>query len=61
MNKDKLIKALEKYIVMLGKELDEVVPMASIHGWKSSRYEEGKKMREKIKKFKEEVTNGKHR
>jgi len=43
-----LIKTLQEYIVLLGKELDEVVPMASVHGWKSSRFEEGKKMREKI-------------
>jgi len=43
-----LIKAFQEYIVLLGKELDEVVPMASVHGWKSSRFEEGKKIREKI-------------
>ena len=47
----KLIKTLQEYIVLLGKELDEVVPMASVHGWKSSRYEEGKVARRKIQRL----------
>ena len=50
-----LIAALEEYIVLLGKELDEVIPMAAVHGWKSSRYEEGKVARRKIQRLK--ITN----
>jgi hypothetical protein len=54
---DALINALEDYIVLLGKELDEVIPMASVHGWKSSRWEEGKAARRKIQRLK--ITNTK--
>ena len=50
-----LVQALEEYIVLLGKELDEVIPMAAVHGWKSSRYEEGKVARRKIQRLK--ITN----
>lgn len=56
---NELVKALEDYIVLLGKELDEVVPMASVHGWKSSRFEEGKKMRKKIKALNKDLTKEK--
>ena len=42
------VKAYDDYIVLLGKELDEVVPLAHTHGWRSSRYEEGKEARKKI-------------
>jgi len=50
-----LVQALEEYITLLGKELDEVIPMAAVHGWKSSRYEEGKVARRKIQRLK--ITN----
>jgi hypothetical protein len=55
--KNALIKALEEYIVLLGKELDELVPLAAVHGWKSSRFEEGKAARRKIQRLK--ITNNK--
>ena len=43
-----LIKLYGEYIVLLGLELDEVVPLAYMHGWKSTRYEQGKKLRKQI-------------
>jgi predicted RNase H-like nuclease (RuvC/YqgF family) len=46
MNK---IEELQKeYIQLLTDELNEVVGMASIHGWKSSRAEEGERLRQAI-------------
>lgn len=33
------------YIEVLSAELDETAPMASLHGWKSSRVEEGRRIR----------------
>lgn len=37
----KLTNAYDYYIDILKEELNEVVPMANVHGWKSSRYEMG--------------------
>ena len=48
-----LIKLLENYIILLKAELDEVVPMAHVHGWKSKRYAEGVEIRRLIKLVKE--------
>ena len=45
----KLIQAYDKYIELLGEELDELMSIASIRGWKSSRIDEGKKARKIIK------------
>lgn len=42
------IEILEQYNSLLIAELNEVVPIASVHGWKSSRYEQGKLLRDKI-------------
>ena len=42
------IEVLEQYNSLLIAELNEVVPIASVHGWKSSRYEQGKLLRDKI-------------
>jgi hypothetical protein len=39
----------DEYIKALVEELNKVVPLTSEHGWKSSRYEKGKELREKIK------------
>jgi hypothetical protein len=50
-----LIITYEKYIQILGRELDELAMMASVHGWKSSRAEIGEAMREMIKMLKKEV------
>ncbi len=40
-----LIGALDQYIKLLDDELIECVMFASLHGWKSSRVEVGKKQR----------------
>lgn len=42
------IEILEQYNSLLIAELNEVVTIASVHGWKSSRYEQGKLLRDKI-------------
>lgn len=43
-----LIRLYEEYIKLLGDELNDVVVMASIHGWKSDRVEQGEEMRREI-------------
>ena len=43
-----LVKSYEDYIKLLKEEFDELVPMAHVHGWKSSRVKEGKLARKKI-------------
>jgi hypothetical protein len=45
---ENLIKAYEDYILLLGEELNEVVSIAYMKGWKSKRVEQGKILREKI-------------
>jgi len=44
-----LLGALNEYIVLLGEELDEVMGFVNAHQWKSTRFEQGKILREKIK------------
>lgn len=53
--KDKYIQKLEEYQKLLGDELDEVVVMMSIHGWKSSRVEQGIKLRAELSSLKAEM------
>jgi len=43
-----LIIALQKYNDLLLAELTETVPKSTQMGWKTTRYEEGVKMREEI-------------
>lgn len=47
-DRDRQIELWHKYAVLLGKEIAEVVPFADMHGWKSTRFEEGKALREQI-------------
>jgi len=49
-----LAKIQEEYINLLGEELNELATLAHTHGWKSSRIEKGKKLRQKIKEIKGE-------
>lgn len=49
---NELIQAYEDYIKMLGDEIGELACWATTHGWQSSRIEEGKRMRERIKNIK---------
>ncbi len=43
--KDMLIAAQREYIKLIGDELYETVPLAAMHGWQSTRHEEGKRQR----------------
>ena len=43
-----LISALLNYIDLMEEELSELVPMAHLRGWKSSRIEKGNEARENI-------------
>jgi hypothetical protein len=52
---EELIKAYEDYIKLLDEELNELVGVAYVHGWRSSRAEQGKKLREEIIKAKQNV------
>jgi len=45
----KLVGALNEYIVLLGEELDEVMGFVNSHQWKSTRFEKGEELRQKIK------------
>ncbi len=47
-DKARLVDAFIEYQKLLCEELDELVPIASAHGWKSLRYEEGVRLRAKI-------------
>jgi len=57
---EELIAAQEEYIKMLGEELDEIAILSYIHGWRSSRFEIGEKMRERIENAKESIKNTKN-
>ena len=39
----------KKYIKLLIDEIEDLVEIATRHGWKSKRYEEGKKIRSQLK------------
>lgn len=54
---EELIKLQEIYIQLLIAELEDVVPIAHIHGWRSKRFEEGELIRQKMKEQKEKVGN----
>ncbi len=47
-NLDKIINSQDEYIKLLSDELNDLAVFAHTHGWKSSRYEKGKVLREKI-------------
>ncbi len=38
---EELIKIKDEYINLLAEELHEVVPLATLHHWNSTRYEKG--------------------
>ena len=48
-----LLALTEEFLAILGDELHETAMIATLHGWKSRRYEQGKILREKIKQLKE--------
>jgi hypothetical protein len=43
-----LMEAYQEYIKLLCAELDEIIPMVHVHGWRSKRYEAGEACRAKI-------------
>jgi hypothetical protein len=51
----KLLKITEQFLDLLGEELHDTAVIASLHGWKSTRIEQGKVLREKIKQLKERI------
>ena len=48
MKDKRIIEKQKEYIQLLTDELDEVVPIVAAHGWKSTRYDFGKRLRKKI-------------
>jgi hypothetical protein len=46
-----LAGAYKEYAQLLGDEIDDMVILAHVHGWRSSRVEQGKVLREKIKQL----------
>jgi hypothetical protein len=46
-----LAAAWEAYANLLGDELNDIIVLATVHGWKSQRIEKGRELREKIKSF----------
>lgn len=56
--KDELIKELKDYIVLLGKEIDSLVSMAYVHGWRSSLVEEGVQRRKRIEELENMISKG---
>lgn len=48
-----LVAAQKEYIALLGAEISDLMGFASIHGWRSYRYEAGVAAREKIAKYHE--------
>ena len=51
--KAEAINVYEPYIKLLEEEIGDLIGLAATHRWFSSRVEEGKKCRERIKAFKE--------
>ena len=50
-----LVKLQEEYINMCIDELDEVCLIASVHGWKSSRWDLGVEMRNRLERANKEL------
>ena len=46
-----LLILLLDYIDLLGAELDETALVAHVHGWRSTRHEEGNRLRAEIEKY----------
>lgn len=50
-----IMKIYDEYVALLGDELSEVVSMMAVHGWKSTRFEQGVIDRGKIEQLKERL------
>lgn len=49
-----IFSACDEYIKLLILEINELVGLAWVHGWRSTRFEQGKKLREIIQALKAE-------
>ena len=49
------LEAMEHYVALLDAELAELVPLAYVHGWRSSRADEGERLRAIIAAGQEET------
>lgn len=52
-----LVAKQDEYIDLLTKEGGECAVLASVHGWKSKRYEAGCKLRAEIEQLKKETND----
>lgn len=52
--RDRIVTVYDEYIQLLTDELNEIVPMAAEHGWKTHRYDKGEELRAKIEALKEQ-------
>ena len=43
-----LVSKLDEYIKCMGEELNDTATLAGIHGWRSTRVAEGRKLRREI-------------
>ena len=46
-----LINKQKEYIKLLSGEIDDLAGLAHVHGWRSSRVKQGKKLRKVIKEI----------
>lgn len=51
-----IIEAQKEYIKILSDELNELTPLAYVHGWRTTRYEMGKAVREKISQLESKIS-----
>ena len=51
----KITEAYDAYIKLLGDEINDLISVANVHGWQTTRYEQGVKCREKIEIVKKEI------
>lgn len=51
-----LYLAQDSYLELLGEEINDLIGIAYIHGWRSTRHELGVKMRERIEEAKKKVS-----
>ncbi len=49
-NEERQIELLQEYITLMDEELQEITFLAWNHGWRSSRFEKGKRLRERMAK-----------
>jgi hypothetical protein len=51
-----IIEAQKEYIKILSDELNELTPLAYVRGWRTTRYEMGKAVREKISQLESKIS-----